>query len=368
MVKVAHLTSVHQYTDTRIFVKECRSLVAAGFEVYLVSPGAPDKVVDGVHLRGVDAPGRGRLSRMTKTVRLVYKKAVALNAQIYHLHDPELIPLGVILKARGKKVIFDMHEDIPRQILDKQWIPAPFRKIVSTSFDGFQRLALKSLDAVVLAESLYADSLPKSDKYWVIRNYPLLSELDTPGLDWDSKKHAVCYVGGLTEIRGVVEMVDAIEKTGAELLLGGKFESDSLKSRVESLPGWQSTTYVGLLDRAGVANVLSQAMAGLVVLHPVPNYMVSEPTKMFEYMSAGIPVIASDFPVWRGIVEDSRCGICVDPTKPEVIASAIKWIVDHPDEAMRMGQNGRRAIENKYNWELEEKKLVALYEKLSSKP
>jgi len=368
MVRVAHLTSVHQYTDTRIFVKECRSLAAAGFEVHLVSPGAPDKVVDGVHLHGIEAPGRGRLSRMTRTVRLIDKKALALNAQIYHLHDPELIPLGIALKARGRKVIFDMHEDIPRQILDKQWIPAPFRKMISTSFDGFQRLAFKFLDAVVLAESLYAGSLPKSDKYRVIRNYPLLSELDASGLDWVCKKRAVCYVGGLTEIRGLIGMVDAVEKTDAELLLGGKFESDSLKSRVESMPGWQSTTYMGLLDRVGVANVLSQAMAGLVVLHPVPNYMVSEPTKMFEYMSAGIPVIASDFPVWRRIVEDNGCGICVDPTKPEAIASAIEWVMDHPDEARRMGQDGRRAIENKYNWELEEKKLLSLYEKLSGMP
>lgn len=368
MVKIAHLTSVHQYTDTRIFVKECRSLAAAGFEVRLVSPGAPDKVVNGVHLCGIDAPGRGRLSRMTRTVRLIYKKALTINAQIYHLHDPELIPLGIALKRRGKKVVFDMHEDIPRQILDKQWIPAPFRKMVSTSFDGFQRLAFKSLDAVILAESLYADSLPESDKYCIVRNYPLLSELDLSGLDWSGKKRAVCYIGGLTEIRGLIGMVDAIEKTDAELLLGGKFESGSLKSRVESMPGWQRTTYMGLLDRVGVANVLSQAMAGLLVLHPVPNYMVSEPTKMFEYMSAGIPVIASDFPVWRRIIEDSGCGICVDPTKPEAIASAIKWIMDHQDEARQMGQDGRRAIENKYNWELEEKKLVSLYEKLSGKP
>lgn len=364
MTKVAHLTSVHAHSDTRIFIKECCSLADAGFEVHLVAPGAPDTIIKGVRVHGVNLTRGGRLLRMTSVVRAVYKKAKTINAEIYHFHDPELILAGLMLKAKGSKVIYDMHEDVPRQILDKQWIPKPFRKIISTSFALLQSFSLKFLDGVVLAESLYAERLPKSKKYWTIRNYPISNELGKAEVDWSNKRRAVCYIGGLTEIRGVREMVEAISLTDIELLLGGKIESDSLRQRLESMPGWRNVKYLGQLDRAGVASALENSMAGLVVLHPVQNYMVSEPTKMFEYMSAGIPVIASDFPVWRRVLDENQCGVCVDPMNPEAIAHAIQQLVNNPAKARHMGENGRRAIDKKYSWEKEKSKLLSLYNSL----
>ncbi len=267
-----------------------------------------------------------------------------------------------------------MHEDVPRQIMDKQWIAKPLRKVVSFSFERLQNAACKFFDAVVLAESLYEERLPKShtskkhtaenQNYIVVRNYPLMDELRPSSKDWAEKTPAVCYVGGVTKVRGATEMVEAAGRSGVKLLLGGKMESAGLLKELEAMPGWSNVDYLGLLDRSSVAKALAGAMAGLVVLHPVPNYMVSEPTKLFEYMSAGIPVISSDFPVWRKIVDECGCGICVNPLNPEAIASAIRHLIDNPEDARRMGENGRRAVEEKYNWGREGKKLVYLYKSL----
>ena len=113
-----------------------------------------------------------------------------------------------------------------------------------------------------------------------------------------------------------------------------------------------------------VSELLAQARVGVATLHPDPNYLGSLPTKLFEYMAAGLPVVASNFPLWKEIVEGNKCGLTVNPLDPEEIAHAIEYLINHPDEARRMGENGRQAVLEKYNWETEGKKLLALYEKL----
>ena len=137
---------------------------------------------------------------------------------------------------------------------------------------------------------------------------------------------------------------------------------------MQALPGWQRVNALGFLDRAGVRDVLGRSMAGLVTLHPVINYIDALPVKMFEYMSAGIPVIASDFPLWREIIAGNDCGLLVDPLNPAAIAEAIDTLVSNPTMAQRMGENGRRAVEERYNWGIEEQKLMAFYERILAKP
>lgn len=128
------------------------------------------------------------------------------------------------------------------------------------------------------------------------------------------------------------------------------------------MPSWAVVNELGFVDRKGVRDVLGRSFAGLVTLHPVPNYLDALPVKMFEYMAAGIPVIASDFPLWREIIESSQCGVCVNPMKPEEIAQAVDRLVNNPAEARQLGENGRRAVLDRYNWAVEEKKLFQLYE------
>ncbi|MCL0030149.1 glycosyltransferase [Thermodesulfovibrionales bacterium] len=168
-------------------------------------------------------------------------------------------------------------------------------------------------------------------------------------------------VGGITEIYGIYEMIEAIEQTDVKLLLAGRFMLVTERNRAVTMPGWSGVEELGQLNRDKVKEVLSRSMAGLILLRPDPNHTDVRSNKMFEYMSAGIPVISSDFPLWKEIIEGNQCGICVNPLNPGAIAQAIRWIVDNPDEAKQMGENGRRAVEEKYNWESESQKLLAMY-------
>ena len=184
----------------------------------------------------------------------------------------------------------------------------------------------------------------------------------------EKNEKVLVYVGGISKLRGAVEMVQALEYLehveDIRLDLIGRFEPSSLERELQALPGYRRVRYLGWLQPKDIYKHLQTADIGLVCLHPDPRYVVGWPVKLFEYMAAGLPVIASNFPLWREIVEGNRCGICVDPLNPKEIAGAIEYLITHPEETRRMGENGRRAVEEKYNWENEGKKLLKLYEEL----
>ena len=366
MTKIAHLTSAHTRYDTRIFLKMARSLAAAGYTAALVvADGQGDGCRDGVDILDV-GKARGRLGRMMGTTRRVVDRAITLDADLYHIHDPELLPAALRLKRLGKRVIFDAHEDLPRQILSKPYLHPAVRRPISAVMAGFERFACRRLDHVVgatpaITDKFAAMGVPASN----INNYPILGELESEAVAGE-KAREVCYVGGIGAIRGIVQVILAmgLSDAGTRLNLAGAFPESQLKARLQQDAGWGRVNELGFLDRNQVRDVLGRSVAGLVTFLPEPNHIESQPNKMFEYMSAGLPVIASNFPLWREIIEGSACGICVDPLDPPAIAAAIDRLVDNPDLARQMGENGRRAVQERYNWGQEEKKLLALYESL----
>jgi glycosyltransferase involved in cell wall biosynthesis len=365
--KICHLTSVHPYNDTRIYLKECCTLVKAGYEIHLVARDAPNEVRAGIHLHSIPKIEDNRFKRMTQTVLSIYQQAIAINADIYHFHDPELIPIGLMLKAKGKKVIYDVHEDVPRQILSKKYIPNNFRYFISRAIESLEIFASKHFDGIIAATPFIYDRFLKIGcRAANINNFPFLDELNIPEINWRQKRRSVCYIGGIWYERGIFEMVEAIEQTEAYLLLAGKFTQPEQRDKVMEMSGWAKVEELGYLNREQIAQTLAQAMAGLVVLHPIINYLDSLPVKMFEYMSAGIPVIASDFHLWKAIIEENKCGICVNPMNSKAIAEAIQWIINNPEKARIMGQNGRKAVQEKYNWKNEEKKLCDFYKEIIS--
>lgn len=366
-MKVCHVTSVHPYTDTRIFLKECTTLAKAGHDTHLVAARAPDEIRNGVHIHGVAAAAGGRLARMARTAGAVARKARALNADVYHVHDPELLPFALKLRREGKRVIYDVHEDVPRDIMSKTWIPTPLRTPISRSFEVYENDAAKRFDYVITATPFIKQRfLRHCANVEVVNNYPILGELGATHGAGPQKEHAVTYVGDITGIRGAVEMVRAIGETDAKLLLGGQFGEPQLRQQVTQLPGWRNVEELGQLHRAAVAATFARARAGLVLLHPAPNHTDAQPNKMFEYMSAGLPLIGSHFPLWREIIEGNACGLCVDPLDAQAIARAIRWILDHPEEAARMAANGQKAVREKYNWDTEGGKLLSIYKALET--
>jgi len=364
---ICHLTSVHSRYDTRIFLKQCRSLVDGGYEVFLVvADGKGDEEKDAVHIIDIGLIG-GRLERIFRAGKRILKKAVFIDADIYHLHDPELIPVGLRLRRRGKIVIFDSHEDVPRQMLGKPYWNKSLRWAVSIFLSRYEKWACKKVDAIVAATPFIRDKFLLINPISVdINNYPLLGEFSGNVGENIKKNPCVCYVGAIGSIRGIREMVKAMEYVESDALLqiGGKFVELDVEREVKQYAGWKKVEDLGWLDRDNVRLVLQEAIAGLVTLHPIVNYIDALPVKMFEYMSAGVPVIASNIPLWVHIVEGNECGICVDPFQPKEIAFAIDKMVKDPELSAQMGRNGRKAVEKKYNWENEEKKLLNLYEKL----
>lgn len=348
----------------------CTSLSAAGYDVRLVvADGLGDTVDHGVRIRDVGV-SRGRAKRIARTPGRVLRAALEEPADLFHFHDPELLSIGLKLRQRGHRVVFDSHEDVPRQILHKPYLPAMVARVVSLGFETYQSYVAHRLDGVVAATPYIRDLFRGKTPHVVdVSNFPLRDELFVPDA-WESKQREVCYIGDVSEIRGIVELTDAMEhvRSGATLNLCGEFHSPDLQARVTARAGWQRVHAHGVTNRAGVRDVLSRSIAGVVTLHPVPNYVHSQPIKMFEYMSAGIPVIASDFPLWRDIVIGNDCGLVVDPMQPRDIAAAIDRLVADPAEARRLGDNGRRAVRERYSWEAEVPSLLRFYREVLGRP
>jgi hypothetical protein len=304
---------------------------------------------------------------MARTVWETYRKAIEINADIYHFHDPELIPLGILLRVLGYRVLYDVHEDVPRQVLAKYWLPIIVRKPVCWGMSLLEWLAEKLLSGIVTATPSISARFA-GDKTITVQNFPILSGLvGATAMPYTQRLSHFAYVGDISRMRGAREMVEAIDQVPikeARLTIAGDFQPESFQAEVTCLPGWASVDYHGQVSRDQVAHLLEGARAGLVLFLPLPSHIDAQPTKMFEYMSAGIPVIASDFPLWRRIIEGVGCGLLVNPSKPKAIAEAMRWILDHPGEGEAMGRRGRQAVERTYNWDTEAKKLIAFYGKL----
>ena len=367
MKKVVHMTSVHPRHDIRIFLKQCRSLSKEGYSVTLVvADGKGDETRDGVSIIDAGATIGGRLSRMRGTTKRVYAEALKIDADLYHLHDPELLPVAFKLKLQGKKVIFDSHEDFPGDITTKEYIKPFFRKMISKSFYVFETFVCKRLDHIVAATPRIEEKFRRDGcTSTAINNYPLLEELSEL-LPWDLNKKQVCYIGAMTNIRGIPELVTAMEhvKSGTQLALAGEFTESATEGLCKAREGWQFVNDLGLISRHGVRGVLEASIAGIVTFLPAPNHIDAQPNKMFEYMSAGIPIIASHFPLWKSIIESNNCGICVDPSSPSEIAAAIDYCATNPEEARLMGERGRSAVLASYNWDSQVGPLVTVYRNL----
>lgn len=361
MRRVCHLTSAHKRDDIRIFHKECKSLQNIYDISLVVADGLGDNIVDGIKIYDVGKPS-SRWERMIFTTRKVYKKALEIDADIYHFHDPELIPIGLKLLKKNKKVIYDVHEDVPKQLLSKPYLNKFILRLIASAFQKYENKSAKKFTAIITVVPEITNRLKQyNDKTVEVRNYPMLNEFAKINVQWKDRENAMVYIGSISEIRGIYEMMQVAYKANIKLHLAGNFSTASLETDLQNHKEWEQVIYHGVLGRDDIVALLSKVKIGLLLLHPVPNHLIGLNTKIFEYLAAGLPIIASDMSHYNEIMEKNNCGFCINPFDIDAITDKVRYLINNDQIAEEMGLNGRNAIEKYYNWENEEKKLIELY-------
>lgn len=374
-MRVAHLTTVHPPGDTRILVKECKSLASEGHDVTLVYAATSDYVPtkmdsSGVQMVRVEKP-KGRIGRIVIGVFRLLRAALSLKADVYHFHDPELIPAGLILRLTGAQVVYDVHEDYSEAFLYKEWLPKSVRRLSAFAIGFLERTVCRFFSAIVVATPRIAENF-RHPTIGVVRNYPKLDEfLSIDTSDYGDRRPYIVYIGVLSEERSVYEMVDAMPMVaakvpGARLLLGGVYSAGTRQSTLEQRAGWEYVEFLGWQSRSELIDQLQRSRVGLIVFHPVGNYREALSVKMFEYMAAGLPSVVSDFPINREMaVDHGEFAEFAKPKSVESLAQSIVDLLENSERSVTLGKVGREMVESHYNWRNETRELLRIYESLA---
>ncbi len=364
MIPVCHITTVHPLLDDRIFYKECVSLAKAGFDVSLVVTHSKAETIDGVKIIPLKE-SRGRLNRIFVKSFVAFRKALKTKAKLYHFHDPELIFIGILLRVWGKKVIFDSHENVSKQISSKSWIGNKIiRNLVSFFYRGIEKFGIWTFNGVISVTPEIVSFLSKK-KGVLIRNFPIVSMIDNAPALPKASIPTLIYAGGLTTVRGIKEICEAVSmiEQPIQLNLLGPWESDRYKDEcLKQSP--KNINYLGMIPMEEVYPHLKAADIGLATLYAEKNYLNSLPIKAFEYMASGIPLIMSDFPYWKK--EFNNFALFVDPKNPTEIKSQIELLLSDKTFREKLGAKGKQTVLEQYSWESESKQLVNMYQHILS--
>lgn len=365
-LKVVHLTSVHPPFDNRIFHKECKTLSAAGYDVVLVAPHIRTETVDSIRIHAVKKP-KNRIDRLTKTTFLVLQAALKEKASCYHIHDPELLFVGVLLKMRGCNVIYDVHEDYVQSIRQKPYLPKILKYIGTKLTELFEPL-VASLFNVVIAERYYRRRFPHSVD---VLNYPRIEEFASVEVRQKSITPHLLYTGTVSEDRGALIYAELLRLLpGFEITIIGRCSRSVVKKMQAIAAEAKSRLHIHCSeDGVSFEQILDAYrhgswLAGIAIFPPTPHYMEKELTKFFEYMAIGLPIISSDFPVWRRLILDTGVGICVDPNDLINAANSIQVFASNIDSIQSMSENGYKTVREQFCWESQANNLLMLYASL----
>src|SRR6266508_890759 len=350
-MRIAIITTVHPPLDIRIFHKDAISLERAGHSIILLAMDGMN-TEETCRLNNITYKCLGnatsRLGRPKLWYRLM-KLLSPLDVDVWHFHDPELLPILICLRyilRRRVQIIYDAHEDVPKDILDKTWIAPSMRRIVSKIAGWVEGWGIRHCDYVIAATDSIGIHLSHStNKYVVVHNYPILQtqiNLDRPVNG--NRPIRVIYQGNLTRMRGVKEVVqamDLIQDNNVELVLLGQIYPEDFKREIQEIAG-NNVVIQGKVPFDQVPAYLQNSDIGIINFLPYANQIKTMPNKLFEYMQTGLPVIASDFPLWRAIIEESDCGCLVDPNNPESIAQAINYLASNRELRRKKGEAGLR--------------------------
>ena len=370
-MKVCHVSSAHHVLDDRIFFKECRSLAKAGWDVSIIGIGENAGIEDGVTIIPLQKT-KGRFQRFVLLqIRILYL-AFKTKASVFHFHDPDLIIFGLIMKLFGKKVIYDMHELVYYQILDKHWLKTSFIKnLVANIYKRFEGLGVIFFDKIIIAEDGYWEYANKNyqsriKKFESIRNFSVyeIVEHAQPRInEKDDSKFTLVYAGGLSKIRGINEIIIAIQQIpNIAFWLLGPWENDKYENECKQSDVNNKVKYIGQVKMSEVYQYLKVADVGIANLYHKPNYLNSLPIKAFEYMACAKPIIMSDFPLW--IQTFSDCALFVNPQDVNDIKQKVILMMENAELRNEFSTNGQRLVKEKFTWEAESFRLVNVYKEV----
>lgn len=366
-MKICHITSAHKRYDLRIHIKECATLAESGYDTHCVVSDTEGDCLkeDGVYVHSTGYNAKNRFTRIFTSSKKAYKLAVSVNADVYHLHDPELLLYAGKLKKKGKKVIFDSHEDVINTIEEKHWIPSIFRKIIKKIYSSFQKRICSKLDAIVtVTPNLVEFFKTINSNTFLITNYPILEDIQLS----TSRKKQISFAGGVEEQWCHDVVVRAMNKLpDVEYLYAGRI-TDKYREELDRLTEGNSK-YLGFLTHSEVYDLFSHSIAGVALNNA--DQMQKEGgslgnTKLFEYMMCGLPVICTNYPNWRDVVETGNCGICIPNDDIEALRNAIQYLIDNPDKVIEYGRNGQKLVNEKYNWDVAKLELLKVYKIIQS--
>ncbi len=373
MKKICVITTTHSASGPRIFNKEVRTLLDAGYRITLIAQHDKTETIDGIKIIPL-LPTGSKIQRFYFLAKKAYSLALVEQADLYHFHDPELLPWMASLKKKtGAKVIYDAHEDVPEDLKFRSWLPWLVRPVVSKVYDWYEKSVSKKFDYVITVNPTIENKFRKKgvSNIGIVSNYPILEKIKGaegvvhPEMFAKKDKPRLIYVGSLSVEYGMREMIAAMGHLAGkvEFVMVGNFEDEKLEAEVKA-KNIKGLVFTGKVPYLQVFSYLKSADVAIMCFSMLPNNYFNTgigSNKLFEYMAVGLPVIASGFPNLKKIVEGNGCGICVDSSKAEEISEAVIYLLSNKDVANKMGENGKKVVYERYNWENEGKKLLAIY-------
>lgn len=366
--KVCHVTSAHNRYDGRIFKKECTSLAQKYDVTLLCCDSEKNEIKNNVKIVSINKKFKNVLERMFLSKNYLKRKAIELDADIYQIHDPELISLAKYLKKKGKKIIFDSHEDYPALFLERQWIPGLFRKILKRIYEIKEKNLLIKADYILCASEAIKRRILKFNKnIELIPNFPILDEVQKENNE--TKCLNICFAGGMGSDWNHDIVVKAIQDLNVKYIVAGSCTQE-YKRQLQDLDINNKVVFLGKISYEEVKKLYLKSDIGIGLCSYRPNVNYKEGsigiTKIFEYMMFGLPTIFTNFDVFEEINSKNQFGILVDPKNVEEVKNAIKTLIN--SKAMRnlYSKNARELVEKKYNWSETEKKLLDVYDYLNN--
>lgn len=359
---------MHPRRDTRIFYRECISLLKNGFEIYLlVADGKGDELVEGVQVLDIGLES-SRLKNFINSGSKINKVVQEMEPSLVHFHDPELMFVGKKLSSKFKiPIVFDIHENIAVQILDKTYIPKVLRGLVSYSYKKVENYFLKYFHLVIAEHSYEEVYARKGKSLTTVLNMPDLSHFE-PYVNNNRAGNDIFYIGGVSNERGLditLEALKILKSRDTDFFM--HYIGPISEEKIEELPLGEiakDIKFYGRMDSKEGFEISKKCVVGLSVLKPIKNYVGSYSTKIFEYMAIGLPVITSNFPLYQNVVERYNCGYCVAPYSSQELADRIEELISNSELTNQMGANGQLAVKDKFSWSSEEEKLIDLYKEV----